>query len=180
MNDFSFQSAAYYSYTDATVEYSDEFTISGLSAPKRVYGLEAQATYWATDNLQLGASGHYVITEEKGDNGWEDFKAMEASTSKAIAWAGWYDVDYSVKLQSQTMFDYEDADQRKLDGYTVFDLVGSYQLPLGSLGFGIENLLNEDYLTIWSQRAEHWYGNSAMYEYKGRGRTYTLNYQVEF
>ena len=103
-----------------------------------------------------------------------------ASTSKAIAWAGWYDVDYSVKLQSQTMFDYEDADQRKLDGYTVFDLVGSYQLPLGSLGFGIENLLNEDYLTIWSQRAEHWYGNSAMYEYKGRGRTYTLNYQVEF
>ena len=180
INDISLQSAAYYSYTDATVEYTNEFTISGLSDPKRVYGIEAQAAYWMTDNLQLGASGHYVVTEEKGSNGWEDFKAMEASTSKAIAWAGWYDFDYSVKLQSQTMFDYKDADKRELDGYTLFDLVGSYQLPIGSLGFGIENLLNEDYVTIWSQRAKHWYGNSAMFEYKGRGRTYTLNYQVKF
>ncbi|MBW3695309.1 TonB-dependent receptor [Vibrio sp. T187] len=179
-DNFSFQSALYYSYTDATIQYTDEFTISGLSEPKRVYGLEALASYWVMDNLQLGASGHYVVTEEETDTGWEDFKAMEASTSKASAWAGWYDADYSVKLQSLTMFDYTDADQRELNGYTVFDLVGSYQLPVGSLGFGIKNLLNEDYVTVWSQRAKHWYGDSDMFEYKGRGRTYTLNYQVKF
>ncbi|GEM74665.1 TonB-dependent receptor [Vibrio sagamiensis] len=180
IDDLEFQSAAYYSYTDATILYTDEFTIKGLSKPKRVYGIEAQAKYWATDNLLIGASGNYVRTQEKGDHGWDDFKAMEASTSKTNTWIGWYDHDYSLKLQSQTMFDYEDASDRKLNGYTVVDLIGNYQLPIGNLGFGIQNVLNEDYSTIWSQRAKYWYGNSAMFDYKGRGRTFTLNYQVKF
>ena len=81
------------------------------------------------------------------------------------------------------MFDYEDDDQNKLNGYTVFDLVGTYQLPVGSLGFGIQNLLNKDYTTIWGQRAQIVYAShydSAAYDYKGRGRTYNVNYQVKF
>lgn len=179
-SNLSFQTAAYYSLSDASVNYDKEMNITGMSNPVRVYGAEAQITYWAMDQLQLGASGHYVVSEEDGDNGWEDYTATEASTSKASAWVGWYEYDYNVKLQSLTMFDYEDADNRKLDGYTVVDLVGNYQLPVGSLGFGIKNLLNEDYLTTWSQRAKYWYGDSPMFEYKGRGRTYTLNYQVKF
>lgn len=181
LDNLSLQSALYYSHSSATVQYEDDFSISGLADPKRVYGAEAQLSYWATDKLQLGVSGHYVVTEVKSDQGWQDHKVMESSTSKAGAWIGWYDDSYNVKLQSLTMFDYKDADQRQLDGYTVVDLVGRYQLPVGSLGFGISNLLNEDYYTIWSQRAQPWYsGSDAIYQYKGRGRTFTLNYQVKY
>ena len=176
----SVQSAFYYSLSDATVQYENNFTVSGLVDPKRIYGAEALVSYWATDALQLGVSGHYVVSELETENGWEDYKAMEASTSKASAWVGWYQDDYSLKLQSLTMFDYKDAEDRELDGYTVVDFIGSYQLPVGSLGFGIKNLMDEDYVTSWSQRAKLWYGNSDMFEYKGRGRTYTLNYQVKF
>lgn len=178
------QTAAYYSQSDKSVKYNKKtLLIEEMNDKKRVYGLEATASYWIHDNIQLGASGQYVISEVKGDEGWEDFTAGEASTSKMNAWAGWYDTDLSVKLQSQTMFDYEDADQNKLDGYTVFDLVGTYQLPVGSLGFGVQNLLNKDYTTIWGQRAKIVYSrhyDPAAYDYKGRGRTYTLNYQVKF
>ncbi len=81
------------------------------------------------------------------------------------------------------MFDYTDASDNKLNGYTVFDLVGSYKLPVGSLGFGIQNLFDRDYTTIWGQRAQIVYSaqyDAAAYDYKGRGRTYTLNYQVKF
>ena len=181
LDNISLQSAIYYSHSSATVQYEDDLSISGLAEPKRVYGAEAQISYWATDMLQLGLLGHYVVTEIETDTGWEDHKVMEASTSKAGAWVGWYDNDYSLKLQSLTMFDYKDADQRELDGFTVVDFTGSYQLPVGNLGFGIKNLLNEDYYTTWSQRAQHWYtGSDALYQYKGRGRTYTLNYQVKF
>ncbi|WP_333002114.1 TonB-dependent receptor [Vibrio coralliilyticus] len=180
LDNLSLQSALYYSHSNKSIEYADDQTIKGLKDAKRVYGAEAQISYWATDNLQLGSSGHYVISEGKTDNGWEDYAATEASTSKASAWVGWYEYDYNVKLQSLTTFDYTDADNRKLDGYTVVDLVGNYQLPVGSLGFGIKNLLNEDYLTTWAQRAVYWYGDSPIYDYKGRGRTYTLNYQVKF
>ena len=182
--DLSLQSAAYYSQSDKNVKYNkNTLLIEEIDDKKRVYGLEALASYWVHENVQLGASGHYVVSEVKGDDGWEDQSAGEASTSKANAWAGWYDADLSLKVQSQTMFDYEDDSDNKLNGYTVFDLVGTYQLPVGSLGFGIQNLLNKDYTTIWGQRAQILYAThyeSAAYDYRGRGRTYTLNYQVKF
>lgn len=182
--DLSLQSAAYYSQSDKNVKYNkNTLLIEEIDDKKRVYGLEALASYWVHENVQLGASGHYVVSEVKGDNGWEDQSAGEASTSKANAWAGWYEADLSLKVQSQTMFDYEDDSDNKLNGYTVFDLVGTYQLPVGSLGFGIQNLLNKDYTTIWGQRAQILYAThyeSAAYDYRGRGRTYTLNYQVKF
>ncbi|MEZ8824042.1 TonB-dependent receptor [Vibrio amylolyticus] len=178
------QTAAYYSQSDKNVTYNKTtLLIEEIDDKKRVYGLEAMASYWVHEKIQLGASGHYVVSEVKGDNGWEDYDAGYASTSKANAWAGWYDADLAVKLQSQTMFDYEDASNNKLNGYTLFDLVGSYQLPVGSLGFGIQNLLNKDYTTAWGQRAQIIYSShydAAAYDYKGRGRTYTLNYQVAF
>ncbi|MDA0108569.1 TonB-dependent receptor [Vibrio sp. La 4.2.2] len=177
----SLQTAAYYSYSDGSVEYSADQSIKGISNPIRIYGAEAQLTYWATNNLQLGATGHYVVSEEKADSGWEAYKAMEASVPKASAWLGWYEDNYNVKLQSLSTFDYKDADDRKLEGYTVVDLMGSYKLPVGSLGFGIKNLFNADYQTTWSQRATYWYsGTPALYDYKGRGRTFTLNYQVKY
>ena len=181
---FNLQTAAYYSLSDKSVKYNKKtLLIEELEDKKRVYGLEAMASYWVHDNIQLGASGHYVVSEIKGDNGWQDMTAGEASTSKANAWAGWYDNELAVKIQSQTMFDYQDDAQSKLDGYTIFDLVGSYQLPVGSLGFGIQNLFDKDYTTIWGQRAQIVYSahyDAAAYDYKGRGRTYTLNYQVKF
>jgi len=182
--DFNLQTAAYYSQSDKNVTYNKTtMLIETLEDKKRVYGLEALASLWVHENVQLGASGHYVVSEVKGDNGWEDYDAGYASTSKANAWVGWYDSDLAVKLQSQTMFDYEDAAENKLEGYTLFDLVGSYKLPVGSLGFGIQNLLDEDYTTAWGQRAQIVYSahyDAAAYDYKGRGRTYTLNYQVKF
>jgi len=182
--ELNLQTAAYYSQSDKSVKYNkNTLLIEDVEDKKRVYGLEALAAYWVHDNVQLGASGHYVISELDGDNGWEDLSAGEASTSKASAWAGWYDDNLALKLQSQTMFDYEDDADNKLDGYTVFDLVGRYQLPVGSLGFGIQNLFNEDYTTIWGQRAQILYSSHyapEAYDYKGRGRTYTLNYQVKF
>lgn len=182
--DLSLQSAAYYSQSDKNVKYNkNTLLIEEIDDKKRVYGLEALLSYWVHENVQLGASGHYVVSEVKGDDGWEDQSAGEASTSKANAWAGWYEADLSLKVQSQTMFDYEDDSDNKLNGYTVFDLVGTYQLPVGSLGFGIQNLLNKDYTTIWGQRAQILYAThyeSAAYDYRGRGRTYTLNYQVKF
>ncbi|NOH27355.1 TonB-dependent receptor [Vibrio mediterranei] len=177
----SLQTAAYYSYSDGSVEYSADQSIKGISNPIRIYGAEAQLTYWATNNLQLGATGHYVVSEEDAATGWEAYDARKASVPKASAWLGWYEDNYNVKLQSLSSFDYKDADDRKLEGYTVVDLMGSYKLPVGSLGFGIKNLFNADYQTTWSQRATLWYrGSPALYDYKGRGRTFTLNYQVKY
>ncbi|XDF79708.1 TonB-dependent receptor [Aliivibrio fischeri] len=180
----SFQTAAYFSQSDNSVKYNKKtLLIEDVDNEKRVYGAEALVSYWVMDNLQVGASGHYVISELQTDGKWDDLSAGEASTSKANSWVGWYESDLALKVQSQTMFDYKDSSDNELSGYTVFDLVGSYELPVGSLGFGIQNLFNKDYTTAWGQRAQILYSShydAAAYDYKGRGRTYTLNYQVTY
>ncbi|HGY2535145.1 TPA: hypothetical protein ACNVR2_006316, partial [Pseudomonas aeruginosa] len=56
-------------------------------------------------------------------------------------------------------------------------------LPVGTLTAGIQNLLDKDYTTVWGQRAQVYYGGLApagLFDYKGRGRTYSLTYSVEF
>ena len=47
----------------------------------------------------------------------------------------------------------------------------------------MQNLLNEDYTTIWGQRAVLFYSslvNPAVVTFKGRGRTFGLSYDVAF
>jgi len=76
-----------------------------------------------------------------------------------------------------------DGNDHKIDGYTTFDLLGSQALPVGTLNFGIQNLLDKDYTTVWGQRAQVFYGTNAtadLFDYHGRGRTYSLSYSVEF
>ncbi|MDE1349455.1 TonB-dependent receptor [Vibrio aestuarianus] len=180
----SLQTAAYYSESDKSITYDkNSLLIKEIEDKNRVYGLEAMLSYWLTDAVQVGGYGHYVKSEKKIDNEWKDISIGSASTSKAGSWIGWYESDFALKLQSQTMFDYTDADDNTLNGYTTFDFVGSYQLPVGSLGFGISNLLNKEYTTIWGQRAQNVYSShyaAEAYDYKGRGRTFTLNYQVKY
>ncbi|MFA0544112.1 TonB-dependent siderophore receptor, partial [Vibrio sp. 10N.222.52.B7] len=59
--DFNLQTAAYYSQSDKSVKYDkNTLLIEEIDDKKRVYGLEAMASYWVHENIQVGASGHYV------------------------------------------------------------------------------------------------------------------------
>ena len=180
----SLQTATYLSQSDGSIKYNSKTQlIESVKSKQRVYGVEALASYWLTDHIQAGLSGHYVKSETKTNEGWYNSSASNASTSKASSWVSWSDADLDLKLQSETMFDYKDDANKKLDGYTVFNLIGSYQLPVGNLGFGIQNLLNKDYVTAWGQRAALLYSAhypADAYDYRGRGRTFSLNYQVTY
>lgn len=181
----SWQAAAYISESDKTLKYNRQtLNIDVNDAKKRIYGIEAEVAYWLTDNLQTGLTGHWVDSKEQDSEGkWSKMSVNYASASKAGAWLGWYEDNYSVRLQNQTLFDLSDENNGKIDGYSLFDLIGTVELPKGRLGFGIQNLLNEDYTTVWGQRAKGWYsyyGPEEMFDYRGRGRTYTLNYSVSY
>lgn len=74
-------------------------------------------------------------------------------------------------------FDEEPGDPEiKFDGYTLVDASLAYQLPKGSVNLAFANLLNEDYFDYYSQTA-----NTLDERYfKGRGRTVTLGYSLDF
>lgn len=74
-----------------------------------------------------------------------------------------------------------DNPQLGFDGYTLVDAYVGYRLPLGEVSVGVENLLNRDYLSYYSQAANT--GAPATRNgrvFNGRGRTLTLGYQVSF
>lgn len=62
------------------------------------------------------------------------------------------------------------------DGYSLVDASLGYSLPVGEASLGIENLLNRDYMTYYAQAASV---RDDQY-FAGRGRTFTLGYQLSF
>ncbi|MGK3373673.1 TonB-dependent siderophore receptor, partial [Citrobacter youngae] len=176
----------YYSTSDKSIVVNrNDMTINVQPDDRRIYGLEGAVDYFIADtDWSLGSNFNIIKSEVKQNGKWQKWDVTLASPSKATAWVGWAPEPWSLRVQSQQTFDLSDASGNKLDGYNTMDFIGSYQLPLGKLTFSVENLLNEEYTTLWGQRApllySPTYGSPSLYEYKGRGRTFGLNYALTF
>jgi len=94
-----------------------------------------------------------------------------------LAWSARWTGKLSSHLQYSRFFA-RDADDPALDfdGHGLVDVALGYALPAGKLNLGIENLLDKDYFTYYSQAARA----SDDYYFKGRGRTLTLGYNLDF
>lgn len=188
------QLAAFYAWSDKSITYNrTTLLVEQLADKKRNYGLEGQLIYWLDDNWQLGSNALAIRSQQKVNGSWEKQDVTAASPSKVTAFVGWQNGETSVRLQGVRTFNLSDdgnlvngrydGNDHKIDGYTTFDLLGSQALPVGTLNLGIQNLLDKDYTTVWGQRAQVFYGTLApvgLFDYKGRGRTYSLSYSVEF
>lgn len=99
-----------------------------------------------------------------------------------IGWqANWNDKLHSLLQANHYASRSFDQPGLDFDGYTLVDATLGYRLPVGEARVGIENLFNEDYLTYYSQAANT--GEPATRNgrvFNGRGRTFTLGYQVSF
>lgn len=180
------QVAAYYSLSDKTITINKtDMTINMNSDKRRIYGVEGAVDYFFDDSeWSTGATFNLIKSETKTDGKWEKLTVDTASPSKATAYVNWAPGDWTVRVQSQQTFDVSDSQGRKLDGYNTIDMLSSYALPIGKVSFSVENLLDKDYTTVWGQRApilySPTYGAPELYSYKGRGRTFGLNYSVLF
>ncbi|MGP2460991.1 TonB-dependent siderophore receptor [Pantoea ananatis] len=185
-NDLRTQLAAYYSLSDKSISVNrSDMNINVDDDKRRIYGVEGAVDYFIPDtNWSTGVNFNLVKSETKKDGGWKKWDVIYASPSKATAYVGWSPDPWSLRLQSTQSFDLTDNGGNKIDGYTTVDFIGSYQLPVGKLSFSVENLLDRDYTTVWGQRAPLFYsptyGSPSLYQYKGRGRTFGLNYSVLF
>ena len=180
------QIAGYYSLSDKTININkSDMTINVEDDERRIYGVEGQVDYFFTDSeWSTGANFNVIKSETRVDGKWEKLTVDSASPSKMSAWVTWAPGDWTLRLQSTQTFDLSDEAGKHIDGYNTADFIGSYLLPLGKLSFSVENLLDEDYTTAWGQRApglySPTYGAENLYTYKGRGRTFGLNYSVLF
>ncbi|EJD6041771.1 TonB-dependent siderophore receptor [Providencia rettgeri] len=180
------QIATYYSLSDRSYGINkDDMTIYMKTDKRRIYGVEGAVDYFFDDSdWSVGSNFNLQKSESKVNGSWEKWSVDFASPSKVNAYVGWEPNDWALRLQSQQTFNLTDAAGKKLDGYNTVDLLGSYMLPVGKVSFAVENLLDKNYSTIWGQRAQGLYspkyGAPNLYDYKGRGRTFALNYSVTF
>lgn len=180
------QIAGYYSLSDKTININkSDMTINIDDDKRRIYGVEGQVDYFFTDSeWSTGANFNAIKSETRVSGKWEKLTVDSASPSKVSAWINWAPGDWTLRLQSTQSFDLSDAAGKRIDGYNTVDMLGSYALPVGKVSFSVENLLDEEYTTAWGQRApglySPTYGAPGLYTYKGRGRTFGVNYSVLF
>jgi iron complex outermembrane receptor protein len=129
--------------------------------------------------FDVGILGQWVSTEVDQDGDWVKDTIGSASVSKLGGHVGWGNETLNLRLQGQHVFDLEDNSGYKIEGYTLFDLIGSYHVKKADItvNFGVHNLFNEEYNTVWGSRAKALYGALApeeIFDYKGRGRTFAL------
>ncbi|WP_337270109.1 TonB-dependent receptor [Oryzifoliimicrobium ureilyticus] len=183
---YNLESAAYYSLSDKSINLNRQnLTIDVVNQDRRVYGIEGKAGMKLDHGFDVGVLGQWVRTDVKGSDGWEKGSIATASVSKLGGYVGWTNDALSLKLSGQHVFDLTDADNFKIDGYTLFDLTGSYTFDNTdtTVNFGIQNLFDTEYTTIWGSRAKALYGalaNEAVFDYKGRGRTFAISVSKVF
>ena len=176
------QVAAYYTWSDKEAETNrTTLTVDVVDRKTRDYGLEGALTWYASDQWSLGGTGHYVRSEVEDDDGdWQKNVVTAASLPNATAFVRWQDRLTSVRLQGSRAFDIDDDAGDEIEGYTTFDLMAARSLPLGRINFAVTNLLDEQYDTVWGQRAQLFYGYEELFDFKGQGRTYSLTYSVDY
>ncbi|WP_192552730.1 TonB-dependent siderophore receptor [Pseudomonas sp. IzPS59] len=185
-SDWDAQAALYYIWSDKVITTdSATLTIDVIDQKSRDYGFEGALTRHFQSGWEAGSTLHLVRSEEEGTNGdWIKRDARYASLSKSTAFIGWKGDRTSARLQGNHAFTLKDDADHKISGYTTFDLLGSRDTEFGTFSGGIQNLLDKQYSTVWGQRATLFYsptyGPAYLYDYQGRGRTYTLSWSMAY
>lgn len=178
---YNLETAAYYSFSDRSINLNrSTLAVEVVDQERRVYGIEGKAGVKLDHGFDVGVLGHWVRTEVKGDDGWEKDSIGSASVSKLGGYVGWTNDALSLKFSGQHVFELTDADDFTIDDYTLFDLTGGYTFANTdmTLNFGIHNVFDTDYTTVWGSRAKALYGGLAdesIFDYKGRGRTFAIS-----
>ncbi|WP_139685017.1 TonB-dependent receptor [Vibrio tasmaniensis] len=148
---------------------------------KEIKGFETSLGYSLSDSHNLDAGYSFIkgSSDTNGD-GTVDKKLTGAdipANKLRLAWTAQWSNDLTSMIQANHAFD-RTFDDKELEfkGYTLVDATLAHKLPIGSLSVAVANLFNEDYFTYYSQSA---YKNDNFY-FKGRGRTLTLAYKVDF
>ena len=144
-------------------------------------GVEASAG-WQVDAVhRLQASYAQLDGESDTDGDGKvdtDLDGANISPDRyGLSWqANWNDKLHSlIQANHYASRGFDDPDLN-FDGYSLVDASLGYRLPVGEVSLGIENLFNRDYLTYYAQAAS----SRDDQLFKGRGRTFTLGYQLSF
>ena len=148
-----------------------------------IKGIEGNVAYRFSDAGRVGLA--YAATEGRYDSNGDDrvdsdLPGINVSPDRVTGfWEQAWTPAVSTRLQASHSldreFDLRGTQVASFDGYTTVDVQASFQLPLGALNVGVENLLGEQYITYYSQTTPRNDTYTA-----GRGRVLTVGWSHRF
>ena len=148
-----------------------------------ISGVEASAGWRVNDDHRLSA-GYARLTgrsDTDGDGKVDtDLDGANISPNRlTLGWQARWSDRLDTLVQANHFFDRRfDKASLDFDGYSLLDASVTYRLSEGQVSVGVENLLNEDYVTYYGQSADSTTRDERYF--KGRGRTLTVGYRVDF
>jgi iron complex outermembrane recepter protein len=149
----------------------------------RIDGLELKGQWRATDAFTMG--GSYAALDGRSDGNGDgsldrDLNGANISPDRLLLWGEYETGPLAFRLQAQTFlerdFDGEPA-SNSFDGYSVLDAVARYTAGFGAVSLGVQNLLDEQYISYFSDTQGP---TDNLRYFAGRGRTATLTMTRSF
>lgn len=184
--DTSARVTGFYNTSDKTVQFTNDYTVEVVDTDERVYGVEGSLTQDISDNWQVGGSVAYTRGQYKKDGDWLELDAVRLTPLKGTAFAQYnFDEGSNVRLQAlaiggddRAFKDQQndpDASAQPVTGYMTLDVLGQVKMPVGRVGYGVYNVLNKDYQTVYHQTT---FGD--LNRLPATGTTYGLSYTVDY
>ena len=143
----------------------------------RIDGLELKGLWRATDAVTLGGSYAALDGRSAGvENGPldRDLDGANISPDRLLLWGEFETGPLAVRLQAQAFLEREFEGQpaaNAFEGYAVLDAVARYDAQFGTVSLGVQNLLNEQYISYFSDTQGP---TDNLRYFAGRGRTATV------
>ncbi len=157
--------------SDKFYRFNRDFSVDLLTRIQQVYGFETAAEQrWPGWTV----GGSYVMAwRVRSDHSWLRLSTVEVNPPKLTLHASKALSDQSLwRFQSTRMFSQkgsETADVHRFRGYSMEDVHWLHRLTVGStLSFGVSNVFNHDYKSVFHQWAEATYGASSATPASGR------------
>ncbi|RZG83530.1 TonB-dependent receptor [Acinetobacter venetianus] len=186
----------FYNTSDKVVQFNANRSASVADADQRVYGAELTASYPFMENFKVGGTLGYTRGQYEDAAGkWRELNAYQVSPTKGTVFGEWNnDEGYGVRVQMLAVKGTDKAAKddlvavtddnilpnsaAKITGYTTMDVLTHFPVGKGRLDFGVYNVWNKDYRTVYSQQSAISFAKLSSLPAEGRtyGLSYTINY----
>lgn len=181
----------FYNDSDKSLKFGrPNYTIEVLDTDERVYGVEGNLSYRLQPNWTVGGTMAYTRGQFKNTAGkWQELDAIRVAPLKGTAFSEWqFNNDMSLRVQALAIGGTDKAKKdavkygstvpAEIKGFATMDVIANAIAGPGTVGFGVYNVWNTDYKSVYSQAVESVYG--AISSLPAQGRTYGLSYTLKY
>ncbi len=178
-------------FSDKSLKFGrPNYTIEVLDTDERVYGVEGNLSYRLQPNWTVGGTMAYTRGQFKNTAGkWQELDAIRVAPLKGTAFSEWqFNNDMSLRVQALAIGGTDKAKKdavkygstvpAEIKGFATMDVIANAKAGPGTVGFGVYNVWNTDYKSVYSQAVESVYG--AISSLPAQGRTYGLSYTLKY